>query len=152
MTDAIPPIRGKVLRAVTRDGRALLDVQTLDGERRSRVELMMPAGMSALPRPGADVLLLAVGGHYDDLIAAVADDTGTRVPGLAAGEFGFRDAQGQQVVFRAGGLEISGALKVTIVSSGEVVVQAPTIRLGSAGAAKRVKLEDGSNATKVFGE
>lgn len=146
-----PPVRGKVVRSYVRDGRTLLDVRTLDGEMRSRVELFTPAGMTSRPGAGADVVILSNGGHYDDLVA-MADDTATRITGLAAGEFGFRDAAGQSVIFKADGIEITGALKVTIVSAGDVVVSAPTIHLGSAGATKRVKLEDGSNAAKVFAE
>lgn len=158
--------RGTVTAARVRGGRVLLDVTLLSGETRSRVELLQPYGFTAVPAAGAEVLVqeLARRGH---LVALLADAPALRVTDAAPGEIGIRDAQGQQVMFRGDGIEISGALKVTIVSAGEVqiqtssatvtsagnvVVAAPAIKLGSAGAVKRVKLEDDSNATKVFAE
>lgn len=158
--------RGKVTAARTRGGRVLLDVTLLHGEVRSRVELLLPAGLTYIPPAGTDVLVLEVGGHRDHLVAVVADDAAQRIIGLGVGETGLR-AHGQQVVIRRDGVEITNALKVTIVSAGTVTVQAggtatvqapavvvdsPSVKLGSAGASKPVKLADNSNAAKVFAE
>jgi phage gp45-like len=134
-------LRGKLLAVRTNGGRALADIALQSGVTRSRVELLMPYGLSALPGPGADVLVLSIANSRDHLVALMADDPALRVLGLGAQEVGIQDARGQKVVFRGDGLEISGALKVTIVSAGEVVVQAPSvtvtspaIKLGSPGA------------------
>jgi phage gp45-like len=141
--------RGKVLSVVTEGGRALVDIGMLSGETRSRIELMMPTGVSAMPAVGADLVVFEIGSR-DHLVAIMADDPGLRIPGLAPGEIGIRDAAGQQVVLRGDGVEISGALKVTILTAGEVLINAPVIRLGL-GATLPVKLADDSPATKVFG-
>ena len=149
--------RGKVTGSRTRAGRVLVDMTMLDGETRRGVELLLPTGVSALPAAGADLLVLEVGGNRGHLVAMVADDPSLRMEGLAPGEFGMRDAQGQQVVFRGDRIEISGALRIDITSSGPVnvtaadtvTVDAPRINLG-AGATSPVQLVSGP-ATKVYG-
>jgi phage baseplate assembly protein V len=120
------PTRGRIVSTRTRGGRALATVLLASGDTRTRVELLMPYGLSALPEEGADVMVLEVGGNRDHLVAMMADATGLRIPGLARGEVGIRDKRGQQVVLRGDGVEITGALKVTIVSSGPVALTAPT--------------------------
>jgi phage baseplate assembly protein V len=130
------PTRGRIVSTRTRGGRALATVLLANGDTRTRVELLMPYGLSALPEEGADVMVLEVGGNRDHLVAMMADATGLRIPGLAPGEVGLRDKRGQQVVLRGDGVEIIGALKVTIISSGpvemtapEVTMTAPTVRV-----------------------
>lgn len=149
--------RGTLLSVVTSGGRALADIAMFSGETRSRVELMMPYGLSALPGKGADVLVHEIGSR-DHLVAVMADDPSVRILGLAPGEVGIQ-AFGQRVVIRADGVEIGGAKKISIVSDGpvtvtapQVVVESPNIRLGSAGAAVPVQLANNSAATKVFAE
>lgn len=148
--------RGKLLAVVTRGGRALADIALVSGETRSRIELLMPYGMSALPTVGADLLVFQIG-NRDHLVAIMADASAQRIPGLAPGEVGLR-AFGQEVIIRADGVAIRNALQVTITTSGpvqvtaagEVQVDAPAIRLG-AGATVPVRLANNAAATKVFG-
>lgn len=125
--------RGKVLRAWVRGGRVLADLQLLGGEVRTRVELLQPYGATAVPERGAGVVVFEVAGSRDHLVATMADDPALRLTALAPGEFGVRDRRGQAVAFRDDGVEVTGALKVTVVSSGPVVVQAPQIHLGGPG-------------------
>jgi phage baseplate assembly protein V len=149
--------RGKVTGARTRAGRVLVDLTLLDGEARRGVELLLPTGFSALPGAGSDVVVFEVGANRQHLVAMVADNPALRIEGLGAGEFGMRDAAGQQVVFRADRVEITGALRVDITASGPVNVTTPgtatidaaRVNLG-AGATQPVRLADNSNATKVF--
>lgn len=151
--------RGKVTAAQTRAGRVLVDMTLFDGERRRNIELLLPTGVSALPGVGADLVVLEVGGNRQHLVAMVADDPGLRVADLAPGEFGMRDANGQQVIFRGDRIEVSGALRIDITTSGPVnvtsveavTVDAPRINLG-AGAGQPVKLANDSPATKVYAE
>lgn len=119
--------RGRVAASRVRGGRTLAEVDMLDGERRTRVELLMPYGLSARPPAGADVVVLEVGAARDHLVALMADDPTRRITDLAPGEVGLRDGSGQEVVLRADGVEVRGALKVTIVASGDVSVQAPRV-------------------------
>jgi phage baseplate assembly protein V len=135
---------GTVTAARLREGKVIVDVQLLSGESRRGVELPLPAGLTYIPSPGTDVTVLEVGGNRNHLICVAVDDPTLRITGLAPGEFGFRDGAGQQVVMRASGL--------TLTSPVRVVVESPDIRLGSASAAKRVKLEDDTFAGKVKAE
>lgn len=112
------PTRGRILSTRTRGGRALAEVELADGDTRTRVELLMPYGASALPEQGADVLIFEVGGNRDHLVALMADATGLRIPGLQPGEVGLRDKRGQQVVLRSDCVEIVSALEVRIMAPG----------------------------------
>lgn len=114
--------RGKIAAARLRGGRTLADVRMLDGETRSRVEILLPMGMTAVPREGADVVVLEIGSR-DHLVALLADDPALRVAGLAPGEIGLRDERGQQVTLTPDGVRITGALKVTIVAAGDVSIE-----------------------------
>jgi phage gp45-like len=121
MTDMIS--RGRVRSARVRGGRTLAEVEMADGEVRTRVEILLPMGMSAIPEAGADVLVLQVGGP-DHLVALQADDAALRAAGLAGGDIALRDKRGQMVVMNGEGVTISGAIKVTIVSAGDVQITA----------------------------
>lgn len=144
--------RGTVLAAATRDGRVVLDVRLRTGEVRSRVGLLLPTGLTVIPRAGDDVLVGEVGQGRDHLVALVADAPAQRATGLAPGDWAVRDSRGQAVLLLPDRVEIANAQKIVIASAGEVVVTAPTIRLGGTGAVKRVKLEDDSAATKVYAQ
>jgi phage baseplate assembly protein V len=135
---------GTVTAARVREGKVIVDVTLLNGESRRGVELPLPAGLTYLPSPGTDVTVVEVGGNRNHLICLAVDDPTLRIAGLAPGEFGFRDAGGQQVVLRATGLTLTSPLRV--------VVESPDIRLGSEAATKRVKLEDDTPASKVKAE
>ena len=137
---AVMVTRGKVRRARLGPQRTVLQVSVLKGEVKEGVELLLPPGMSAVPLAG-DVLLFQVGARRDHLVALV-DDPACRIGDLKAGEFGFRDANGQQVVFRADHLEITTPRKVVITATGDVaintqgnVVLTPcgTVQLGGTG-------------------
>jgi phage baseplate assembly protein V len=124
MTDMIS--RGKVRSARVRGGRVLAEIENADGELRTRVEIPQPMGITAVPEAGADVVVLQIGGP-DHLVALQADDARLRAPGLSAGDIALRDKRGQQVVMNGEGVTISGALKVTIVSAGDVEITAPKV-------------------------
>jgi len=120
--------RGRVRSARIRGGRTLAEVEMADGETRTRVEVLLPMGMSAVPEAGADVLVLQVGGP-DHLVAMQADTASLRATGLAPGDIALRDKRGQMVVMNGEGVTISGALKVTIVSAGDVEITAPKVKV-----------------------
>ncbi|MGX9966063.1 phage baseplate assembly protein domain-containing protein [Roseomonas sp. F4] len=150
--------RGTVTAARVRGGRTLLDLALQSGETVSRVELMQPTGLTALPRIGADVLVMEIGGRRGHLVALLADDTALRVLDLGPGETGVA-GPGGQVVFRAGAMEVTATVPLTLTSTIRVVIDAPEVLLG-AGATKRVALDGdptgagtvASSATKVFAE
>lgn len=121
MTDMIS--RGRVRSARIRGGRTLAEVEMADGETRSRVEILLPMGLSAIPDAGADLLVVQIGGP-DHLVALQADDASLRASGLGPGDIAIRDKRGQEVRINAEGITVSGAVKLTIVSAGDIDITA----------------------------
>ncbi|HEY3846232.1 MAG TPA: phage baseplate assembly protein [Acetobacteraceae bacterium] len=148
--------------------RPLIQATGMAGETLQNVELLFPYGFSALPKAGA-VILLDNLGTRTHVLAIMADDATLRITDLAAGEFGHRDGNAQQIVFRADRIEITTPLKlvanvtgdcdltvggdVNIAATGTVNIDGGQINLGGTGG-KLVLLDgDGgitSSATKTF--
>lgn len=100
--------------------RTMMQVTGMAGEAFQGIELLLPYGMSAIPAGNtADALIFQVNGHRDHKVALAADDPALRIPGLQAGEFGFRDARGQQVVFHADHIEVTTPLKLVAAVTGD---------------------------------
>jgi phage gp45-like len=101
--------------------RTVLVVQGLASETFKGVELILPYGMSALPSgQTADFLLFQVMGARSHKVAIGADDPALRIPDLQLGEFGFRDARGQQIVFRLDRVELTTPLKAVVTTTGDI--------------------------------
>lgn len=101
--------------------RTMMQVTGMAGEAFQNIELLLPYGYSAVPAGNtADALIFQVNGHRDHKIGLAADDPALRIPGLQAGEFGLRDARGQQVVFHADHIEVTTPQKLVIVSTGDI--------------------------------
>lgn len=114
--------------------RTLMQITGMAGEVFQSVELILPYGMSAVPVGNtADVLTFQVLGHRDHKVALGPDDPALRIPSLGQGEFGFRDQNGQQVVWRAasgGYLEITcNKLVATVTGDADVTSSGGNINL-----------------------
>ena len=120
--------RGQVIRSFVSGGRVYADIQMLDGETRSRVEVLQPFGVTAVPTPGADLVVLEVGSR-DHLVAQIGDSRSLRVDEAQPGEIAVRHGSGQTVIFTDEGIRVSGALKIEIESAGEVTVTAPLVKI-----------------------
>jgi phage gp45-like len=112
--------RGRVMSAALNPKRPLIQLSGLAGEEKTQVELFMPMGMSVYPTGNEDLILLQCGGSRSHLVAMFADNPALRITDLKAGEFGHRDTNGQQIVFRQDRLEITSPLKMQITVTGEV--------------------------------
>lgn len=99
--------RGRIVKAALNPKRALVQISGLAGETKNKLELFLPFGMSAFPTGKEDVILLQIGGSRSHLVALFADSPALRIQDLQKGEFGFRDGQGQQIVFRQDKIEIT---------------------------------------------
>lgn len=123
--------RGKVSATATLlTNRAVLQLRGLAKEVRNGIELLQPYGMSSRPLAGGDVLLIQIGGSRDHCVAVHADDPSLRIADLQPGEFGFRDQNGQQVVFRVDRIEVTTPLKLVASVTGECdITSAAKIRL-----------------------
>lgn len=110
--------RGKVVKATLNKTRVLVQLTGLAGETKTKVEVLSPYGFSFFPPGGADVVLLQVCGSRSHLLALNADDPALRIQDLQEGEFGFRDRNGQQIVFRSDRIEITAPDGKNIVVNG----------------------------------
>ena len=115
--------RGRVMSAALNPKRPLIQLSGLADEQKTQVELFMPMGMSVYPTGNEDLILLQVGGSRSHLVALFADNPALRIKDLKAGEFGHRDTNGQQIVFRQDKLEITSPLKMQITVTGDVDIE-----------------------------
>lgn len=99
--------RGRVVSAALNPKRPLIQLSGLAGETKTDIELFMPMGMSVYPTGKEDVVLLQVTGSRSHLVALFADNPALRIQDLQPGEFGHRDTNGQQIVFRKDHIEIT---------------------------------------------
>lgn len=105
--------RGKLTMAAYSAGgqRTMLQGLGLAGETHQGIELLLPYGMSAIPTGlTGDYVLVQVGAVRDHKVAIALDDPALRIPDLAAGEIGFRNSRGSQVVFRTNKIEVTAPL------------------------------------------
>ena len=158
--------RGRVRSVEILDGQVLLDLTLDSGEVRTKVALMLPSGITAIPQPGADVILARVGSRDEDLVALQADDGASRVSTAVSGDWAVR-AHGATALIAAAGITITGfGAAITITTAGVsfvhdtlITLDAPTIKLG-AGATKKIALNGDSalgfvvraSAAKVLGQ
>jgi phage gp45-like len=116
--------RGRVIASALNPKRTLIQLSGLAGEIMDQVELIMPYGMSALPKGSkqgqGDVILLQVQGSRAHLVAIGADDPTLRITDLEEGEFGFQDQNGQKVIFRKDRLEVITPLKLVMAVEGDM--------------------------------
>jgi phage gp45-like len=106
-------VRGKVVMAGYNKGgqRTMLQGAGFFGEQHLNIELMLPYGMSAIPAgETADYIYFKVNGSADHKVAVGADDPALRIPDLQAGEIGFRNNRGNQVVLRQNKIEVTAPL------------------------------------------
>lgn len=105
--------RGRLIMSAYGPGgqRTVLQGNGLADEVHVGLELLLPYGMSALPVGStADYLIFQVNATRDHKVAIAVDDPALRIPDLAAGEFGFRNGRGSQVVFRVNKIEVTAPL------------------------------------------
>jgi len=91
----IAPLVRRVMLTVSRGQLGTVDdagglqrtqVTMLAGEVRDNVERVQPFGFSSVPLPGAECLVICVGGNRDHPVVVNVDDRRYRPAGLQAGE------------------------------------------------------------------
>lgn len=111
-------VRNMITRAVVRrvdDGTKLpgLQVSATKDETLDDLEHWLPYGFAASPQAGAEALMLSVGGRRSGAVIIACADRRFRLQGLAAGEVALHDDQGQSIVLRRNGIEITGNVTIT---------------------------------------
>jgi len=112
------PLRRRVLLMISKalltntndaPGQQTVQVKALADELIDGAERYQPYGLTSHAEPGAECLLLAVGGHRSHPVIAVIDDRRHRPRGLSQGEVQLYAKFGQRVHLRDdGAVEIAG--------------------------------------------
>lgn len=78
-----------------------LQLGVLEGETRERCERFQPYGCTSVPLPGAEAIVLFVGGLRDHPLVVCVDDRRYRKTGLQPGEVALYDHHGTCVLLKA---------------------------------------------------
>lgn len=95
-----------------------LQVNLLADVTRDGVERFQNYGFTSNPHPGAEAIVVSVGGNQDHGIAIVVDDRRYRLVGLAEGEVALYDDLGQKVHLTRNGI---------VIHSTMITLDAPTV-------------------------
>lgn len=108
-------------------------VTMLAGEVRDGVERVQPFGFSSVPLPGADCLIICVGGNRDHPVVVNVDDRRYRPAGLQAGEVCVYSPQsGHRITLKADRTIEVEALRVVIKAEEKVRLETPLVELTGA--------------------
>jgi len=118
-----------------------VQITALKGEVLDGVERVTEYGFTSHPHPGAEAVLLAVGGNRANGVVIAAGDRRYRLTGLAAGEVALHDDQGQVIKLARDGMEITTSKPIT-VNALKVIVNSDDINLGGEGGAKVARIGD----------
>lgn len=112
-----------VLRAVDDSGGLQrLQLSLYAEETRDQVDRVQPFGLTSVPLPGAEVVVVCVGGGRDHPVALAIDDSRFRPTALAAGEVCLYSARpGQRITLLADGTVLVQGVKLRVECDVEVV-------------------------------
>lgn len=106
--------RGVVDRVDASQKMQLLDISLEDGHKPTKVEHWERYGVTQHPKPGAEVLAIAVNGNRDHMVVIDAGDRRYRLTGLAEGEIAVHDDQGQVVHLKRDMIHVKSAKGIRI--------------------------------------
>lgn len=113
-------LRNLVARAVLAlvdDARKLQSAQVdmLDGESRADVERFQQYGFTSVPEPGAEAVMIAIGGSRSHMVAIAVDDRRYRKRNLKEGEVCLYTKFGDYVLLKDDGtIEVKASNKVLV--------------------------------------
>jgi phage baseplate assembly protein V len=128
----LAPLRNQLANLVARavvqlvnDGAKLQLVQlgVLEGETREGCERFQEYGFTSVPHPGAEAVVLFVGGRRDHGLVVAVDDRRYRKKDLAPGESAIYSDEGDYVVLKRGRI-------VEVKAGAKLLVDAPELELG----------------------
>jgi phage baseplate assembly protein V len=97
----------------------------LAGEVKDGLERYQEYGFTSVPHPGAEAILVSIGGNRDHAVVIATGDRRFRLKGLPGGEVSLYDDQGQRVHLRRNrAIEISGADTILADAAQSVTVNA----------------------------
>ena len=149
-------VRGMVSRAIVRlvdDAMKAqeLQLELLSDESQNGVERFQNYGLTSVPHPGAEALVVFAGGLRSHGVAIAVEDRRYRLTGLSQGEVALFDDLGNRVKLGRNRIEVIGTSAVR-VEAPEVVVEADDVHLGGVGgsAVARVGDDVDPNTNKII--
>lgn len=127
-------------------GLQVLQVDGLADETLDAVERFQNYGFTSRPRPGAEGIMVSVGGVRSQGVVIAVDDRRYRLRAMAEGEVAMFDDLGQLVHLKRDGILVHTALKVVVeadtvsVTANSALIDSADIQLGGAGG-KKVALD-----------
>jgi phage baseplate assembly protein V len=122
----VAPLQRRVMSMISRGIVVLVNdstkiqttqVSVMAGEVQSNVERLQQFGFTSVPLPGAEAVVLYVGGSRDHGVVIAADNRQLRITSLKPGEACVYNSQGDLVHVKAGEILIKHSLKVKVESS-----------------------------------
>lgn len=133
LAEVLRPIVGRVRAMITRgtvggvaDGSKLQGLQVKGRDGDDDAERFQTYGFSSVPHPGAEVIVVNVGGDGAHPVVIACDDRRYRLRGLKGGEVALYDDQGQRITLYRDRIEVEAP---------RVVVNSPDVYLGGPGPA-----------------
>lgn len=132
------PLKRRILLMV---GRAVLhavddslklqgvQITALKGEVLDNVERFQNYGFTSHPHPGAEAILLALGGIRNHSVVIAIDDRRYRLKGLTEGESALYDDQGQVVYLKRNGLQLEGKNVLLKATEGVVRIEGDGVEI-----------------------
>lgn len=121
-----------VIHAVADEGkRQMVQIRGLAGEDRDMVERIQHYGFTSVPLPGAQAVIVCVGGNRDHTLVIADDDPRYRLSGLQPGESAIFNHTGSKIVIKAdGSIEATPANGVfKIIASDSVQMDTPILQV-----------------------
>lgn len=161
-------VRGMVARAILRlvdDARAAQEVQIelLEGESQDAVERFQNYGLTSVPHPGAEALVVFAGGLRSHGVVLAVEDRRYRLRGLEAGEVALYDDLGNVVKLGRDAIVVTAVSKLTVdapaievtcqtaeVTADSVTITANTVDLGGSGGAAVARIGDDVVGGKII--
>lgn len=134
MKQRIMSMVGRCIIAAVDDSRKVqsLQVEVTADELHDEAERFQNYGLSTNPIPGAEGIIVRIGGLASHGVIIVVDDRRYRLRNLEPGEVALYDDLGQVVHLKRDGILIKSENKVTVEAE-RVDVLADTVNLGGAG-------------------
>lgn len=133
----VAPLKRRVMLMVGRAVLQLIDdawkIQQLQltglaGEVLEKVERFQEYGFTSVPLPGAEAVLLAVGGDRAHGLVVGVEDRRYRLTGLEGGEVAIYDDQGQKVHIKRNGISVEGA-NIYLKSAGVIRIEGDGVEI-----------------------
>lgn len=142
-------VRGMVARAIVRlvdDARQAqeLQLELLAGESQDAVERFQNYGITSVPHPGAEALVVFAGGLRSHGVVLAVEDRRYRLTGLQDGEVALFDDLGNVIKLGRERIDISAITELR-VEAPKVVVQSSNVRLGEDGGQPVARVGDDVN-------